>query len=105
MESILVLGAKSDIARAVAHRFAQAGFDIILAARGSAELESDALDLQIRYRVKVQVTEFDALMFDSHPAFYGRLDPKPIGVVCAIGHLGDQKLAAQDFAEAKKLID
>ena len=105
MESVLILGAKSDIARAVAHCFARAGYDIILAARSSAELEDDARDLRIRYSIKVEVTEFDALDYNSHPAFYVRLDPKPAGVVCAVGYLGDQKLAEQDFVEAKKLID
>jgi short-subunit dehydrogenase len=33
------------------------------------------------------------------------LEPKPAGVVCAVGYLGDQKRAEQDFDEAKKLID
>ena len=45
MERVLILGAKSDIARALAHRFALAGHDIILAARRATDLENDAVDL------------------------------------------------------------
>jgi decaprenylphospho-beta-D-erythro-pentofuranosid-2-ulose 2-reductase len=105
MERVLILGAKSDIARALAHRFALAGHDIILAARRATDLENDAQDLQIRYKIHAEFAEFNALDYDSHPLFYSQLDPKPAGVVCAVGYLGDQKLAERDFGETKKLID
>jgi decaprenylphospho-beta-D-erythro-pentofuranosid-2-ulose 2-reductase len=105
MERVLILGAKSDIARALAHRFAREGFDIIMASRGASELENDLKDLQIRYGIKAEAEEFDALAYDSHAGFYGRLTPKPAVVLCAVGYLGDQKLAEQDPGEARKIID
>ena len=45
MERVLILGAKSDIARALAHRFALAGHDIILAARRAKMLMKGATPL------------------------------------------------------------
>ncbi len=105
MACVLILGAKSDIARAIAHRFGRAGYDIILAARGAFELENDVRDLQIRYGIKAEATEFEALDYESHSAFYNRLEPKPAGVVCAVGYLGDQKLAEQDLREARKIME
>jgi hypothetical protein len=105
MATLLILGAKSDIARAIAHRFAGAGYDIVLAAREACDVESDARDLQIRYGIKAESVEFDATDYEKHHDFYYGLREKPVGVVCAIGYLGDQKFAEQHFEEAKRLID
>lgn len=102
---LLVLGAKSDIARAIAHRFAKEGFNIYLAARASAECSADAQDIALRYKVKAIAVEFDALDYQSHIGFYNSLPEKPTGVLCAVGYLGSQKTAETDWAEAKKIID
>lgn len=105
MAYILFLGARSDIARAVAHEYAKKGFDIYLAGRNPAELQRDKADLETRHRVLVSVLSFNALDYGSHKAFYDRLDPKPFGAVCAVGYLGEQKKAEEDFAEAAKIIE
>ena len=102
---LLVLGAKSDIARAIAHRFAKEGFDIYLAARGSAECEADAKDISLRYKVRAKAVEFDVLDYQGHEAFYRSLPERPLGVVCTVGFLGNQKKAEGDFSEAKKIIE
>jgi len=105
MAWILILGARSDIARAVAHRFAREGFNIYLAARRHEELVADETDLQIRYGVKAKALEFDVLDRDSHIAFYEQFVERPLGVLCAVGYLGDQKKAERDAGEAQKIID
>jgi short-subunit dehydrogenase len=105
MSHILVLGAKSDIAKALSRQYANAGYDLYLAARNILELEKDIQDMQIRYNVKIQPIEFDLLDTQSHVDFYNALKPKPVGVIFAIGYLGDQKKAQNDFLEAKKIID
>jgi len=105
MPWFLVLGAKSDIARASARRFAGQGFNIYLAGRGHKELEEDAADLAIRYKINAKSLEFDALDFKSHPGFYESITEKPLGVLCAVGHLGDQKKAEGDFEEAQKIME
>lgn len=105
MAHLLILGAKSDIAISIAHEYAKKGYDLYLAARNTVALDSVASDLKIRYNVQVQTLEFDALNYESHEGFYAQLNPKPIGVVCAFGYLGDHEKAKIDFNEAKKIID
>lgn len=101
---LLVLGAKSDIAKAVAHKFADNGFNIYLSARSHIDLENDAKDIEIRHGVKAKTLEFDALKFSSHRHFYESLNNKPVGVICAVGYLGTQKKAEQDLVEAQRII-
>ncbi|MDX1521229.1 MAG: SDR family oxidoreductase [Anaerolineae bacterium] len=105
MNHVLILGATSDIAMALAHKFAGNGFSPILAARNSARLEEAATDLRIRHSVPVTIVEFDALDYASHAAFYEGLPEKPAVVICVFGYLGEQEKAQADFAEAKLIID
>jgi len=60
-ETVLLMGARSDIALALAHRFAKGGNDIQLAARNSNGLIEDKLDIELRYGVNVTLHEFDVL--------------------------------------------
>src|SRR3954454_15246058 len=48
---VLVLGARSDIGRAIARLYAASGRQIVLAARRADTLEADCADLQVRYHV------------------------------------------------------
>lgn len=101
--TVLVLGAKSDIGRAVAHLFAQNGYDIQLAARGG--VEDDVSDLQIRYNIKASAYYFDVIDFSSHSGFISELPSLPDVVICVIGLLGDQLNAQNDWRQAKLIID
>lgn len=105
MDFLLILGATSEVARAVAHEYARNGYHLYLAARDDCRLEADASDLKIRYGVEVRPVAFDATDCLSHKAFYAALDPKPAGVVWVVGCLGDQEKARHDFEEAQKVID
>lgn len=102
---ILILGASSDIAKALAHKFAKKGYCLYLAGKDMPSLEADANDIKIRYVVDVRAVYFDALDFSSHADFYAALPDKPFGVVVVFGYLGDHSRAKTDFAEAKKIID
>jgi short-subunit dehydrogenase len=104
MSYILIIGAKSDIAKAVAREYAKHGYDLYLAARGVEELTVLAQDIHTRTQREVHLLELDILDFDSHQAFYDSIEEKPLGVISAVGYLGDQKNAQSDFAEAKKII-
>ncbi len=105
MKSLLVLGASSDIAKAVAREYAKAGCDLILAGRNVDELQRDGEDYRIRYGIGATVVRFDALDVQSHDRFYKSLSPRPDGVVCAIGYLGDQMHGQRDFLEARTILD
>lgn len=102
----LVLGAKSDMARAIAHVWAQDGFGLYLAGRRAAtEIEPDARDIAIRHGVAAKAVEFDALAYDTHAAFYAALDPKPEVVICVLGYMPDQKASEQDLSQARRVME
>jgi decaprenylphospho-beta-D-erythro-pentofuranosid-2-ulose 2-reductase len=105
MAFVLFLGAGSDIAMALEREYARAGFDLYLAGRNGEEMGRLAPDLEVRFRVRAVPLVFDVMDTASHEAFYRRLEPKPIGVVCAVGYLGDQGKGQEDFAEARKIIE
>ena len=100
---ILVLGARSDIAMAVAHKFAKAGYDIQLAARDVINLVDNKSDLELRYDIAVSLHEFDALDIHCHEVFVRNLPRLPTVVVCAVGHLGNQ-LECESSIEAASLV-
>lgn len=102
--TVLILGARSDIGRAVAHRFAQEGYAIQLAARDNRTLEADRADIALRYGGRVTLHEFDALDLESHPAFADGLGELPDIAVCVVGLLGDQQAAEQDVAVMGRIL-
>jgi len=105
MSFILIIGASSDIGRAIGHEYARNGYNIYLAARDEEKIKHDAYDLAIRYRVKVKPCGLDVLDFGSHEKFYASLPEPPFGVICVAGYLGDHEKAKKDFTEIKKIID
>ena len=105
MSTVLIVGAKSDIAKAIARKYAAQGYDLFLAARNVDELKALASDIEIRSQRKVECGELDILDFDSHQNFYDSLLEKPLGVISAVGYLGSQQEAQKNFSEAKKITD
>ena len=105
MNYVLIIGAKSDIAIAVARKYAENGYNLYLGARQVNELEAIAKDITIRTQQSVKCVELDVLDYSAHTAFYDALPEKPIGVICAVGYLGDQDNAQYNFAEAQKIIN
>ncbi len=104
--NVLILGANSDIAAALAGIYAEKeGASLTLASRNMEALERQAEDLRIRHQVSVDTAFFDAGDHDSHGAFYESLPARPDVVVAAFGHLGDQKHAETDFNAFKKIVD
>jgi NAD(P)-dependent dehydrogenase (short-subunit alcohol dehydrogenase family) len=95
---VLVLGARSDIGRAIARAYAARGHSVILAARG--DLEVERRDLELRANGKVRAVSFD--VNDGAPdAFFERLGEVPGTVIMVAGLLGDQaRSAAEDEAAA-----
>jgi decaprenylphospho-beta-D-erythro-pentofuranosid-2-ulose 2-reductase len=89
MGPVLIVGARSDIAMAAAHRFAGAGHPVQLAARGASALEADACDLTLRYGVEASVHEYDALHSDV-ATFVSGLPVLPQIAVCAVGLMSNQ---------------
>ena len=105
MKSVLIIGGKSDIAKACASEYAKNGYNLYLAARDVAVLKEFRQDLMVKTGQKVELLEFDILDFSTHQNFYENLKEKPTGVITAVGYLGDQELAEKEFSEAKRIID
>ncbi len=105
MKTVLILGATSDIAVAVAKRFGQENFEVQLAGRNTNYLHRIARDIGIRTRATVKSYLFDATKFETHRDFYHSLVPKPDVVICVFGFLGVQSHAEKEWAESEKIID
>lgn len=105
MKWMLVLGVKSDIAKAAVRRFAKDGVNFYLAHFNIKEIQDFASDIEIRYNVQAIPVTFDAVKFSEHKNFYEKLHPKPDGVLCAFGYLGNQQQGIIDFKEAERIID
>jgi decaprenylphospho-beta-D-erythro-pentofuranosid-2-ulose 2-reductase len=100
----LILGATSDMALAIARKFASCGYSLTLAARSVEKLKATKSDIQIRQNVHVDVVEFDALDMKGHPSFYSRLSVKPDVVICVFGLLGDQLQAQTDWQRCEEIL-
>lgn len=99
---VLILGATSDVAQAIARIYAQRGHSLTLAAREPGQLAE--LIAELGAKVAVTTLPFDALRTEEHPAFYNALDPKPGIVVAVFGHLPDQATAEDDHGEAVRTM-
>ena len=103
--SILLLGATSDIALAIARRCAAAKARVALAARSVGRLEADAQDIRIRYGSEVALHEFDVLDVDRHARFLDSLGELPDLVVCMVGLMEPQAELSVNSASARRVIE
>src|SRR5688572_223489 len=104
-ENVLILGAASDMAVAIARKFALEGYSITLAARNVEKLQAIEADLRVRHKALVSSVRFDALDFKSHQEFYNNLPERPDVVICVFGLLGDQREAEQDWQACQEIIN
>jgi short-subunit dehydrogenase len=102
--SVLIIGAASDMGLAIAHEFAREKARITLAARNPSRLDTDAVDLRVRYGSEVTLAELDILHTDRHAAFLDGLGGLPDIVVCVVGLLGEQKAAETDPVQAELVL-
>ncbi len=108
-QTVLILGATSAIARAVAAEFARRGYNLLLAGRDPGELHALAADLRLRYGVNAEGRPFDALALETHGPFVEdccRASRDVLaGAVLCFGYLGDQTVAEKDLREARRILD
>ncbi len=102
--AVLVLGARSDIGMAVAHKFAALGHPVQLAARNVETLDRAKADIEVRHRVSVSLHNFDALALDTHADFVDGLPELPQIAVCVVGYMGEQSENERDLAAASLVM-
>jgi len=107
-KNILIIGATSGIARAIAHEYAKQKQPLILAGRDRGEMERLASDIRIRHRVPVCVKIFHAEAYDEHAGFFASCLEEPGGLggmILAYGYMQDQLSAQADFRVARQMIE
>ena len=103
-QTLLIIGATSDIAVSAAHQYASNGYNLQLAARNKDDLDSTITDIKIRHRVDVSAFLLDILDYQSFKKFIDSLNPLPDVILCAVGLLGDQAHAQKDIFESTKIM-
>lgn len=109
MPSVLILGATSAIASALAREFATHKFDLVLGGRDREELSALASDLSLRYGIRAGVLPLDALDTQTHAStlrsFLAEAGNDLEGVVVCMGYLGDQAKGQCDGEEARRILE
>jgi short-subunit dehydrogenase len=107
--SVLILGATSAIASALAREFAAHKFDLVLGGRDREELSALTSDLSLRYGIRAGVLTFDALDTQTHAStlrsFLSGAGNALAGVVVCMGYLGDQAKGQCDWEEARRILE
>ncbi|HYN43378.1 MAG TPA: SDR family NAD(P)-dependent oxidoreductase [Thermoanaerobaculia bacterium] len=107
--NVLVAGAGSTLARALAEGLARRGHGLVLAARDAAEAERTAADLRLRFGVPAAALGFDARDAGATSALVSRAEaalPGGLaGVVVAFAAMPDQEEVERDRAAGLAMID
>ena len=96
-ETVLIIGAQSDIAKSLAKKFAENNYDLILTARNIDQLRTQSTDLKVRYNIDIDIHEFNILTSNNYESFFKNLKKIPTITICAIGFLGEQKENEKKF--------
>lgn len=100
--SVLILGATSDVGKALALHYSKMGYAIILAARNTNEVQTYIQDWSSK---QIQVVPFEATDFAGHQAWVKNLPLLPTISICVFGYLGDHEKARTNWSEAHRIID
>ena len=103
-KTLLLIGGTSDIGRATALHYAQAGWQVQLAARNEEEARRNADDIRPRTGTEVTGHRLDILETGAFGSFANSLPTLPDTVVCVVGELGDQAKGQADMAHASLVL-
>lgn len=99
-EPVLILGAGSDIALAMARRFAADGHAIQMAARNSARFDAERTDIALRSGVPVTLHDFDVLEPATFREFLDSLPELPLIAISVVGTMHPQHESEIDLMVA-----
>lgn len=105
----LILGASSPVARAFARQAAEAGADLLLAARDAADLAATAADLGLRTGRTVATHAFDATDAAGQAGFVeaalAAAGDRRLGLFVAVGDMPDQAACLADPDLARRVME
>jgi short-subunit dehydrogenase len=108
MKNVLILGANSAMARALARRVAAPEVQLALAGRHVKEMEKTAADLDVRGQgPKAMVLSFDAQALETHEKFWQQVTGKMKTVdevYVFFGQMHPQADAQRDFRLAEEML-
>jgi len=105
MQTVLILGATSDVAKALSYAYAAKGWAVQLAGRNPSQLNVLQTDLSIRYNVPVSSHVFDASNPQQINDVFGAINPLPDVAICVFGHLGENEKSMSDWNETRRVLD
>jgi short-subunit dehydrogenase len=87
-KTALITGASSGIGKALAHQFAQDGYQLVLAARGVAKMQALADGLQRTYKVTVTVIAADLETHDGAAGLHADIKGRDIVLSALVNNAG-----------------
>ena len=99
MEYILIIGAKSELAKNIADIYASKGYSLYLTGRDIQSLSKFSETLVSNYGVNVKLINLDLNQYDTHKTFLKELETLPLGIICATGYYPNQLKAQIDTNE------
>ena len=103
-ETALVIGATSDIGRAIARQLAAAGWRLQLTGRDATRLRRAARDIEVRAGAAVTLHRCNVLQDDHGLSLLDSLDPLPQIAICVVGLLGEQAESQRDSQAAAQVM-
>jgi short-subunit dehydrogenase len=103
-QTLLLIGATSDIGHATAQAFAAAGWNVYLTARNPDAAQRNRDDIAARSGKMVSTHQLDILDSAGFETFLSSLPVLPDAVVCVVGEMGDQQQAQGDIEHAAKVL-
>ena len=97
MKTVVIIGAKSEMAKFVSMQFAKNGFDLFLVGRDvKNELNEFSQSIAKEFCQEVSLYDLDILDKNGVDTFLSKIKNIPFGVISFVGLLGDQEKAMND---------
>ena len=103
--TVLILGAASDMGMAIARKYAEKGHTLELAARNIERLEPLCSDIKIRHNVTCTLHELDITNINSLKNFWESIEVKPQITISVIGYMNDNEKVITSEEETLKTIN
>ncbi len=104
-ESVLILGASSDVAKEIAYAYADKKYNLILAGPDLSNIDNLCKDISIRNQVKCAAICLDVMEKKDHSKVIDNLTEMPDTTICLIGYLGDHEKAKTSWEETNRILD